>query len=78
MSLAIDVDNVTAVLIAGTWYEVADESFELDSYEYMTGELILHGGGTAGITAAGYRFKTRVGAWMYGPLTAIQSVRVSR
>lgn len=35
MSLAIDVDKVTAVLLADSWHEVAAASFALDSYEYI-------------------------------------------
>lgn len=35
MSLAIDVDTVTEVLLADGWHHVADESFSLDSYEYL-------------------------------------------
>ena len=35
MSLRIDVDTVTAVLLADGWHEVADASFVLDAYEYL-------------------------------------------
>lgn len=72
MSLAIDVDKVGAVLIDGEWYVVLDQSFTLDSYEYlwwsrgegavntMGGDYdpdILHGGGQSGICATGFSFK---------------------
>lgn len=35
MSLAIDVDLVTDVLLADGWHKVASKSFNLDSYEYL-------------------------------------------
>jgi hypothetical protein len=35
VSLAIDVDHVTEVLLADGWHIVAEQSFTLDSYEYI-------------------------------------------
>jgi len=36
MSLAIDIDKVHEVLLLdGKWHEVAELSFELDTYEYL-------------------------------------------
>ena len=35
MSLAIDVDNITHVLLADGWHEVHDASFGTDSYEFV-------------------------------------------
>ena len=35
MSLAIDVDTVVAVLLADGWHEVFDNTFSLDSYEFL-------------------------------------------
>lgn len=35
MSLVIEIDDVTAVLLADGWHEVADRSFYTDSYEYI-------------------------------------------
>jgi hypothetical protein len=35
MSLAIDIDAVTAVLLADGWHEVIDDSFYLDAYEFL-------------------------------------------
>jgi len=35
MSLAIDIDAVTAVLLADGWHEVMDDSFCLDAYEFI-------------------------------------------
>lgn len=45
VSLAIEVDDVTAVLLAGQWTEVKPSTFRLDAYEYLAGDDLLHGGG---------------------------------
>ncbi len=76
--MRINTDAVTAVLIAGTWYEMDDGSFDLDSYEFMDGEggCCIHGGGASGVCATGYVFKIRGrSVRMSGPLTAVQAVR---
>jgi hypothetical protein len=87
MSLAIDVDRVTHVLLADGWHEVTDVSFTLDAYEfvwYPAGRQgsspkrdIMHGGGNDGVCAAGFSFKTAEGDYIQGPLTAILAVRTS-
>lgn len=81
MSLAIDVDHVTEVLLADGWHQVLDGSFTLDAYEYLWYSAgnpdeaqILHGGGNSGVCATGFGFKSSDG-WLYGPLTAIQAVK---
>jgi hypothetical protein len=65
MSLAIDVDKVTGVLLADGWHEVVEKSFMLDSYEFLwwpEGEQqgkepqIAHGGGDSGVCATGFQF----------------------
>ena len=78
MSLAIDVDKVRAVLLADGWHEVAEKSFDLDSYEYSHGSETIHEGGQGGVCSTGFRFKefkegTR--GYLYGPLTAIIAIR---
>jgi hypothetical protein len=35
MSLAIDVDIIEKVLLSDGWHEVADASFQVDTYEYV-------------------------------------------
>ncbi|MGD9701985.1 MAG: hypothetical protein AB7Q42_04435 [Acidimicrobiia bacterium] len=45
MSLAIDVDTVSAVLLADGWHDVHDASFSLDSYEFVWS-------GKSGVTVA--------------------------
>ena len=78
VSLYIDVDRVTNVMIGANWYEVAKGTFDLDSYEYHHQDNVLHGGGQSGVCATGFAFETRDGACMAGPLTAIQAVRYSK
>ena len=38
MSLRIDVGKVRAVMIRGQWYDVWDESFMIDTYEFVESE----------------------------------------
>jgi hypothetical protein len=45
MSLAIEVDDVVAVLLRDGWHAVADDSFEIDSYEFLHGDVVRVGGG---------------------------------
>lgn len=73
MSLCIDLDNVHAVLIAGVWYNVDHQSFNLDSYEFAWEGETYHGCGKDGVCAKGFAF-TSNGADIAGPLTAIQAV----
>jgi hypothetical protein len=85
MSLAIDVDRVNSVLLADGWHEVAETSFDLDSYEYLSYEggphedpMVLHGGGHSGVCATGFAFKeSATGRFIAGPLTAIHAVMYS-
>ena len=85
MSLAIDVDNVSAVLLADGWHTVADDSFLLDSYEFIWSGALAHGGGNSGVCATGFSFiedfDHNAGeayhgdpARVSGPLTAILAV----
>jgi hypothetical protein len=64
MSLPIDVDNITHVLLADGWHEVHDASFGTDSYEFVrregAGDSPMLGGGQEkqDIAAAGHRGST--------------------
>ena len=40
MSLTIEVDDITHVLLADGWHTVHDASFGIDSYEFMSREGI--------------------------------------
>jgi hypothetical protein len=88
MSLAIDVDEVTAVLLADGWHKVAEESFDIDSYEFVAGSRTVHGGGDSDVCASGFQFKERVrpdepggsrgqAVIIRGPLSAVLAVRTT-
>ena len=81
MSLAIEVDDVVKVNISGKWYDVnhyddgRTSSFALDSYEFLNGSLLLHGGGEGGMCATGFTFvDAETNLTMAGPLTSITAV----
>ena len=81
MSLAIEVDDVVKVNISGKWYDVnhyddgRTSSFALDSYEFINGSLLLHGGGEGGMCATGFTFvDAETNLTMAGPLTSITAV----
>lgn len=82
MSLAIDVDLVERVLLADGWHPVLNESFSIDSYEFIWtdegADQLLHGGGTNGVCASGFLFEELTGKWLSGPLTAILAVQTER
>lgn len=79
MSLAIQTDRIAAVLLADGWHECVIGSFDVDAYEYMWGDELLHGGGNSGVCATGVAFKKVMSAksyaMVYTPLTAILGVR---
>jgi hypothetical protein len=63
MSLAIEVDDITHVLLADGWHTVHDASFGIDSYEFIWREgmgdsPMLGGGQDKHIAAAGHRGST--------------------
>lgn len=78
MSLAIETDEVFAVLVGGSWWKVQKNSFDLDSFEFVHGGESVYGGGQSGVCATGFTFVTDTGVEMFGPLTAIQAVKVMR
>jgi hypothetical protein len=78
MSLYIDVDNVTEVLLADGWHTVADGSFDLDAYEYHHNDHVLQGGGNYGVCANGFTFINPDGDTLFGPLTAILAVKTRK
>jgi hypothetical protein len=83
MSIAINIDHVTEVLLADGWHTVADESFALDSYEYLQYHpnpdrdpfVLLGGGREPLIPATGFTFTETTGHRISGPLTAVLAVR---
>lgn len=76
MSIAINTDRVTEVLLTDGWHIVDKNSFDLDSYEYLWGERLLLGGGHEPlIPATGFTFLDETGSRISGPLTAVLAVR---
>ena len=85
MSLAIDVDRVSAVLLIDGWHKVDfnkedTSSFALDAYEYIQknegrDDEILHDGGADGICATGAAWSEK-GSPIACPLTSILAVRI--
>ncbi len=82
MSLALDIDRITAVLLADGWHAVADYSFTIDAYEYLWGaadrEPVLLGGQDRHITASGFQFRSTGNDLISGPLTSVLAVRTER
>ena len=85
MSLAIDIDAVTKVLLADGWHEVAEESFTMDAYEFIRAadgrrlepQVYLGGGQATGVCETGFEFLEVVAGvrcWIAGPLTSILAV----
>lgn len=79
MSLYINVDLVTEVLLADGWHAVADDSFTLDSYEFhWNDQLLLRGGQVDGVPSTGFFFIEHMGDVVTGPLTSVLAVRTRR
>jgi hypothetical protein len=72
MSPVINVGDVTAVLISGRWYSVADASFALDAYE-LAWKVGTSSGAHLG--GRGFSFKTSDGDFMAGPLDGVAALR---
>lgn len=76
MSLYIDVDHVTEVLLADGWHTVTNDSFDIDSYEYHHDEnALLLGGNEPLIPARGFVFEESKDVFTSGPLTSVLAVR---
>jgi hypothetical protein len=76
VSLAIEIDDVVAIMIGGVWLEIECGSFDIDSYEFVHDDNLLLGGGQSGICPAGYVAALKNAQQkICGPLTALQAVR---
>jgi hypothetical protein len=78
VSLRIDTNRVTHVLLPDGWYTADANTFDVDAYEFIEGDdnNIVHGGGKGGITSAGFEFKQE-GVRISGPLTSVLAVKES-
>lgn len=74
VSLSIEVNKVTDVLLADKWHKINDGSFDIDAYEFINGTETVHKGGNGGITSAGFVFESE-GVTFSGPLTSVLAVR---
>jgi hypothetical protein len=83
MSLRINSDNITQVLLADGWHRVMEGTFDIDAYEIHDGAerghefWILRGGIDKHITSSGFTFKDpdADGEYIRGPLTSILAIR---
>lgn len=85
MSLYIEADKVTRVMIGNEWHEVKSidgiSIFDIDSYEIHSESsdcMLLLGGGSPLIPAHGFMFLTPDGRTIYGPLTSVQAIETRR
>jgi hypothetical protein len=82
MTLTINVHAVTDVLLDDGWHSVADQSFELDLYEFHDGDgpdarVLLHHG-DYGLCPAAFRFSEGpLRGTVTGPLSAVLALRES-
>ena len=75
MSLAIDTNRVTKVLLSDGWHDVVSCSFDIDAYEFVEGQrAILLGGKADGGTATGATWVNENGNRVSCPLTSVLAV----
>ena len=77
MSLAIDTNSISEVLLNCGWIKIQLGSFDLDSFEFVENNpfYLVHGGGASDICATGFIFTDLKGARVYGPMTSILAVK---
>jgi hypothetical protein len=76
MSLDIEVGNVDQVLLADGWHRVANQSFDLDSYEFFhDGRTLMGGGQVHGVPSTGATWTERDGNVIVCPVTAVLAVK---
>jgi hypothetical protein len=81
MSLAIDAGKVIEVLLADRWHAVLNDTFVIDSYEFVEeGKAVLSGGQDSLVTSMGFTFAEadRGGHSMSGPLTSVLAVKTKQ
>ena len=80
MSLHVDREKVSAVLLPDGWHTVLDHSFDLDAYEYHDEDRpIFEGDQVTGIPSTGASWLDKQsGAYIVCPLAAVLAVRLVR
>ena len=73
MSLGIQIDKVTAVLLADGWHDVRDQSFEIDAYEFLRGKEIRRQ--VSGISSTGATWLGTDDRQVYCPLENVIAVK---
>lgn len=81
MSLAIDLDTVSRVLLADGWHDVLPGSLTLDAYEMHHSDVglddwpaswPLRGGSDSSVPSTGFRFtRAEGGTQVSGPVTSL-------
>jgi hypothetical protein len=76
MSLAINPELITKILLADGWHEVEPNSLIIDAYEYVEDGVFLFGGSsTNSLTDTGASWREKDGTRVDCPMTAILAVR---
>lgn len=84
MSLDIEIDHVTGVLLKAGWHQVVENSFTVDAYEYVhreagngvgPGELLVGGGSLPGVSSAGAAWKESEDDYVACPVSLIIAVK---
>ena len=68
MSLRIQIDDITAVLLSDGWHQVIGGSFDIDAYEFMADDELAHNGGS------GFVFVDWTEATITGPMSSVIAV----
>jgi hypothetical protein len=73
---AIELENISAVLLADGWHDVRDSSFEIGDYNFIHDkEVRFAGGSLPGISSKGARWTETADKHIYCPLNSILAVR---
>jgi len=77
MSLNIDLDDVTDVLLADGWHPVADRSFTVNAYEWSWSGW-PEDFTAQGPVSLGFAFREDAKTELVGPITAILAIKRQR
>ena len=78
MSLAIEVSDVTAVLMKEGRHTVTEKSFEIDKFDFVRlDDVRLSSGSVARVSSTGARWQEPNGIWVACQLPNVLAVRMS-